>query len=68
MFPSVQQLQSKFDEAGYIVDSVTIQQVYVAGVLQKPILIEGPPGCGKTELMDGGARSYREILGLSETG
>jgi MoxR-like ATPase len=50
MFPSAQQLQSKFDEAGYIVDPVTIQQVYVTGVLQKPILIEGPPGCGKTEL------------------
>ena len=50
MFPSVEQLQRKFHEVGYIVDPVTIQQVYVAGVLQKPILIEGPPGCGKTEL------------------
>ena len=50
MFPSIEQLESKFHAVGYIVDPVTIQQVYVAGVLQKPILIEGPPGCGKTEL------------------
>ena len=27
-----------------------IKQVYVAGELKKPILVEGPPGCGKTEL------------------
>jgi MoxR-like ATPase len=50
MFSSIEQLQSKFDKTGYIVDRVTVQQVYVAGVLQKPMLIEGPPRCGKTEL------------------
>ena len=50
MFPSVDELRSKFRETKYVVDEVTIRQVYVAGVLQKPILIEGPPGCGKTEL------------------
>ena len=50
MFPSVDELRAKFRETKYVVDEVTIRQVYVAGVLQKPILIEGPPGCGKTEL------------------
>jgi MoxR-like ATPase len=50
MFPSVDELRVKFRETKYVVDEVTIRQVYVAGVLQKPILIEGPPGCGKTEL------------------
>src|SRR5262245_24419600 len=50
MFPSVDELRAKFGETKYVVDEVTIRQVYVAGLLQKPILIEGPPGWGKTEL------------------
>jgi len=50
MFPSVNELRAKFAEAKYILEEDTIWQVYLAGVMQKPILIEGPPGCGKTEL------------------
>jgi MoxR-like ATPase len=50
MFPSIDELPQKFQEAKYIVDEVTLVQVYVAGELKKPVLIEGPPGCGKTEL------------------
>jgi MoxR-like ATPase len=50
VFPSIEDLRQKFERAKYIVDEVTISQVYVAGELQKPVLIEGPPGCGKTEL------------------
>ncbi len=50
MFSSVDELRWKFREAKYMVDEVTLAQVHVAGELQKPVLIEGPPGCGKTEL------------------
>ena len=50
MFTSVEALRHKFEQAKYIVDEVMISQVYVAGQLRKPVLIEGPPGCGKTEL------------------
>ena len=50
MFPSVNELRAKFAEAKYIVEEDMIRQVYLAGVMKKPILIEGPPGCGKTEL------------------
>jgi MoxR-like ATPase len=50
VFSSIDHLRQKFQEAKYIVDEVTLSQVYVAGELQKPVLIEGPPGCGKTEL------------------
>ena len=50
VFPSIDDLRQKFEQAKYIVDEVTISQVYVAGELKKPVLIEGPPGCGKTEL------------------
>ena len=50
VFPSTDHLRRKFEEARYLVDDVTISQVYVAGELRKPVLVEGPPGCGKTEL------------------
>jgi len=50
VFPSTDYLRRKFEEARYLVEDVTISQVYVAGELKKPILVEGPPGCGKTEL------------------
>jgi hypothetical protein len=29
---------------------VTLEVVYWAARMQKPLLVEGPPGCGKTEL------------------
>ena len=48
MFPSTDYLRRKFEDALYLVDDVTISQVYVTGELRKPILVEGPPGCGKT--------------------
>src|SRR5579859_2894048 len=35
---------------GYITDEVTATVVYLAGKLHKPLLLEGPPGSGKTEL------------------
>jgi MoxR-like ATPase len=50
VFPPIDDLRQKFEQAKYIVDEVTISQVFVAGELKKPVLIEGPPGCGKTEL------------------
>jgi MoxR-like ATPase len=33
-----------------VIDPVTLQVVYLAAKMQKPLLVEGPPGCGKTEL------------------
>jgi len=50
VFPSIDELRQKFQVAKYIVDEVTLTQVYITGELRKPVLIEGPPGCGKTEL------------------
>ena len=29
---------------------MTLDVVYLAARMQKPLLVEGPPGCGKTEL------------------
>ena len=50
MFSSAEQLSEKLRAARYIIDPVTLSVVYLAARMQKPLLIEGPPGCGKTEL------------------
>lgn len=50
MFTSAQELAEKLFAAHYVVDPITLQDVYLAARLQKPLLVEGPPGCGKTEL------------------
>ena len=50
LFSSLEELSGKLRSARYIVDPVTLQVVYLAARMQKPLLVEGPPGCGKTEL------------------
>lgn len=50
MFASIDELRQGLRDAQYIVDSITLEVVYLAAKMQKPLLVEGPPGCGKTEL------------------
>jgi MoxR-like ATPase len=50
MFASVQELSEKLEAAKYVIDPVTLTVVFLAAKMQKPVLIEGPPGSGKTEL------------------
>ena len=50
VFTSIQELARRLHEAHYVVDPITLQVVYLAGRMKKPLLVEGPPGCGKTEL------------------
>ena len=50
MFSSSEELSEKLRAARYIIDPITLSIVYLAIRMQKPLLIEGPPGCGKTEL------------------
>ena len=50
MFRSLEQVDVGLRGSGYIADPVTCSTVYLAGRLQRPILIEGPAGGGKTEL------------------
>ena len=50
VFSSIQGVQAGLGQTGYITDTITATIVYLAAKLNKPILLEGPPGSGKTEL------------------
>ncbi len=50
MFASIGELAKGLRDARYVVDPVTLEVIYLAATLRKPLLVEGPPGCGKTEL------------------
>ena len=47
---SVDDVMLSFARQGYICDQCTALAVYLAAQLHKPVLVEGPPGVGKTEL------------------
>jgi len=52
-YPSLNQIeaiQRAFEEAGYICTTRIATVIRLAAALEKPVLIEGPPGVGKTEL------------------
>jgi MoxR-like ATPase len=49
-FKSVQDVQNRMEQTGYIPSNEIATIVFIAQETQKPILIEGPAGVGKTEL------------------
>jgi MoxR-like ATPase len=50
VFSSIQDARERLLRIGYITDEITTTIVYLAARMNKPILLEGPPGSGKTEL------------------
>src|SRR2546423_779338 len=50
VFDSIDHLSAKLAATGYFIDSVMMQVVFLAAKLQKPLLLEGPAGSGKTQL------------------
>ncbi|MFP5383549.1 MAG: AAA family ATPase [Gammaproteobacteria bacterium] len=59
-FPSADLLAERLADAGYLASAPTALAVWLALSLNKPVLVEGPPGVGKTEL----ARASAAVLGL----
>jgi len=50
MFDTLQDLSIKLKATGYFIDPVMTRIVFLAAKLQKPLLLEGPAGSGKTQL------------------
>ena len=57
-FTSVDDIQERFEAAKYICSEQIATCVYIAHNLQKPVMVEGPAGVGKTEL----AKTTAQIL------
>ena len=55
---SVEVIEQGFEQHGYICSTKIATAVFLAFQLRKPILVEGPPGVGKTEL----AKTTAELL------
>ena len=47
---SIENIQSNFEKQGYICNTHIATAIFLSQSLGKPILVEGPPGVGKTEL------------------
>ncbi|MDA0748835.1 MAG: MoxR family ATPase, partial [bacterium] len=50
MLKSIEEVERKFAEQGYIADRTLATTIFLAVALGKPIFLEGEPGVGKTEV------------------
>jgi MoxR-like ATPase len=59
MFDSVEKVRQSLADQSYICDAKIATVVFLANRLEKPVLVEGPAGVGKTEL----ARAFAKASG-----
>ena len=57
MFDTPHVTLAALEQVGYLTDLKTATTVYLAGRINKPILLEGPAGAGKTELANSVAKA-----------
>ena len=57
MFFSPKDLADRLLASNYVIDETILPGIYLAANMRRPLLIEGPPGSGKTELAYAVARS-----------
>ncbi|MGV8079949.1 MAG: AAA family ATPase [Syntrophales bacterium] len=61
-FKDVADARDRLTEAGYIASKEIATVVFLAAVTNRPILVEGPAGVGKTELAKAAARALERRL------
>ena len=62
MREEIRQIQAVMEQEAYVTDRAVATSVYLAAVLKKPLLVEGHPGVGKTEIAKVLARALRTDL------
>ena len=62
VFSSLEDLGQRLEAAKYVIDPVTLQVVYLAARMQKPVIVEGPPSCGKTALAQAIATAGNTVI------